>query len=183
LIPCQNLLKQKNVGDFVMDLKALALTMVSLIVLLSAFAYAYFNPTITIFAELPFTVMIIGYFLCGIAFFGYFAFLPAIFLGLQLGTEKNAALFLYILPTIIATYAGTKLGFALQEDFNKKNNFMTVGKKILILFIIAIILALAIELTLPSIVEYWPKDFLGLNVVEGKNFAGIIGDVSKLMRR
>ncbi len=125
----------------------------------------------------------VGYFLAGVAFFGYFAFIPSIFLGLQLGAEKNAAIFLYVIPLILATYAGTKLGFVLQDDFLNKKNYMEHVKIIAIIFIFAIILALAIEMSLPTILEYWPKDFLGMNVTQGKSVGNLIGDISGLMRR
>jgi uncharacterized membrane-anchored protein len=154
-----------------------------MIALLLGFSYSYFTPTETFFVEIPFTMSVAGYFLAGIVFFGYFAFLPSIFLGLQLGAEKNAAIFLYIIPLILATYAGTKLGFVLQDDFFNKKNYMESVKTIAILLIFAIILAVAIEMSLPTILEYWPKDFLGMNVTQGKSIGSLIGDISGLMRR
>jgi len=166
-----------------LDKRALALVLISLIVLLLGFTYSYYFPTQTFFVEIPFTMTAIGYFLSGIVFFGYLAFLPSVFLGLQLGAEKNAAIFLYIIPLIISTYAGTKLGFILQDDFFNKKNYMEHIKIIAGLFILAIILAYAIEASLPYILEYWPKDFLGMNVTQGKSINGLIGDISKLIRR
>jgi hypothetical protein len=154
-----------------------------MIALLLSFSYSYFNPVETFFFEIPLTIGTIGYFLSGIMFFGYFAFLPSIFFGLQLGAEKNAAIFLYIVPTIIATYAGTKLGFVLQDDFFKKKNYMQEIKLIALLLVISIIIAFALEQAMPTIIEYWPKDFLGMNVSSGKNISGLIGDISKLIRR
>jgi len=156
----------------------------SMIVLLASFAYSFFVPTSTFFSEIPFTVTTIGYFLAGILFFGYFAFIPSIFFGLQLGAEKNAAIFLYIIPSIISTYAGTKLGFLLQEDFMKKKSFLKELKQILILFVIAIIIAFIIENALPVIIELWPKeDFMGLKLIQGNNAANMLDDFSKVMRR
>lgn len=167
-----------------MDKKALALVLVSMIILLASFAYSFFTPTSTFFSEIPFTVTIIGYFLAGILFFGYLAFIPSIFFGLQLGAEKNAAIFLYIVPSIISTYAGTKLGFLLQEDFMKKKAFIRELKKILILFVISFILAITIENALPAIIEFWPKeDFVGLKLIQGNNAANMVDDFSRLIRR
>lgn len=166
-----------------MDKRALAITMLSMMALFAAFAYSYFIPTTTFFADIPFTLTTIGYFLSGIAFFGYFAFIPSIFFGLQLGTEKNVAIFLYIIPTLIATYAGAKLGFLLQDDFNKKNNFMQHWKKIALMLVVSICLALIAETVLPMIIELWPKDFMGLSLVDGKKASSLIIDISKLIRR
>lgn len=125
---------------------------------------------------------VIGFFLAGIVFFGYFAFIPSIFLGLQLGGEKNAAIFLYIIPLILATYAGAKFGFILQDDFFRKKNYLDHVKMIMGIFVVAVILALLIEISLPTILEFWPKDFLGMSVTQGKSVGSLIGDISKLMR-
>jgi hypothetical protein len=157
--------------------------MFSAILLLLGFVYSYFFPLPNVFQEIPLTGVVSGFFLAGTIFFGYLAFIPAIFFGLQLGADRNAAIFLYIIPSLIATYAGTKIGFALQRDFMKKKNFMDVMKISLQLFIMAIILALIMETITPYIMEIWPKDLFGLNVVKGKSAFSLIGDISKLTRR
>jgi hypothetical protein len=164
------------------DIKALGLTMLTTIAILSAFVYSYYYPTFTFFENTPFPITTITNFFAGIAFFGYFAFIPGILFGLQLGAEKNAAIFLYLIPTIIATYAGTKLGFALQDDFSGKKDFFRQGKIILLFFLVAIILAITVELSLPAIIEYWPKDFLGMNVMRGKSTVSLITDLAKYRR-
>ena len=166
-----------------LDNRALALVLISAIALLLGFSYSYYNPIATGFSEIPFTIIAIIYFLSGILFFGYLAFFPSILFGLQLGAEKNAAIFLYIIPILISTYAGTKLGFILQEDFFNKKNYLEHIKTIATIFIIAIILAFIVEVSLPYILDFWPKDFLGMNVAQGKSIGGMIGDISKLMRR
>lgn len=166
-----------------METKPLAMVMIMVICLLAGFAYSYFNPMQTFFFDVPFTGVAIGFFLAGIVFFGYLAFLPAIFFGLQLGADKNAAIFLYIIPLVLATYAGAKLGFALQEDYAKKRNFIADGKKILIMVAVFALLAIAIELALPILMELWPKDLFGLNVVQGKNVLGLIAEITKYARR
>ena len=102
--------------------------------------------------------------------------------GLQTGAERNAAIFLYFIPSILATYAGTKLGVLLQDDFNNKQNFLEYGKKILLIIVIAIIIAIIVEQSLPLITEYWPKDFLGLNVTKGKTAMDLINQLSAKIR-
>ncbi|MFA6268413.1 MAG: hypothetical protein WC652_01240 [archaeon] len=161
-----------------MDNKAFALTLLGIIALLGTFVYSYFYPTTTFFADLPFTLTTLTYFISGIAFFGYVTFIPSILFGLQLGAEKNAAIFLYIIPSVIVTYAGAKLGFMLQRDFFNKKNLFKEGKSILVLFFVAIIIAIAIEAALPTIIQFWPKDYLGLNVIQGKDSAAAITDFS-----
>ena len=161
--------------------KPLALLLVSVILLLACFAVSYAYPIPTFFAGTPFTVIIICAFLSGAIFFGYLSFIQSIFFGLELGAEKNAAIFLYIIPLLIAIYAGTKLGFALEEDFTKKRNFILDIKKIFALLLAAIILALIVELLLPTIIQLWPKDFLGMNMGQEKGIAGLINDIAKLI--
>jgi hypothetical protein len=167
-----------------LDKKALALVLLSMIALLGSFVYSYFFPTQNFFSQIPFTVTTIGYFLSGILFFGYLAFIPSIFLGLQLGAEKNAAIFLYLIPLIISTYAGAKTGFLLQEDFMKKKSFFSSLKKIILLLLIALILAFIVESMLPMIIELWPKeDLFGMKLVQGNNISDIFNDFSKIIRR
>jgi hypothetical protein len=161
----------------------MAMVLLSMIVLLLAFSVSYFFPMENFFSELPFTMTAVGYFLSGILFFGYLSFVPSIFFGLQLGAEKNAAIFLYIIPTMIATYAGAKFGFVLQDDFFKKKNYMEEIKMIALLLVISIIVAFAIEQAMPTILELWPKDFLGMNVTAGKSMSGLFGDIAKLIRK
>ena len=156
--------------------------MLSLLALLGSFAYSYFTPTETVFSQMPFTIMTAGFFLAGILFFGCLSFVLLILFGLQLGAEKNVAIFLYIIPSIIATYAGTKLGFFLFDDFNKKKNFMEIMKQVIVLFVVALVLAFVIELALPYIIELWPKDINGLNLVGQKSFVDSLTDLAKLIK-
>lgn len=152
--------------------------------LLGGFAYSYTTPAPNFFAEIPFTGVTIAAFLAGTIFFGYLAFIPMLLFGFQLGADKNAAVFLYFIPLLIATYAGTKMGFALQADFMKKRNVIKDMKIIIFLIVIAVAIALVVELSLPTIIELWPKEIFGLSVVEGKNNAiGLIEEISKLARR
>ena len=166
-----------------MEIKPMILTLFSIVALLGCFVYSYFVPTSALLMQMPFMVMVLACFICGIIFFGYLAFVPMILFGLQLGTEKNAAIFLYLAPMVIATYAGTKLGFALWEDFNKKRNFLKDWKTILVLIVIAVILAIAIEQVLPYILEFWPQNFMGLNVIKGQTTTGVLNEVTKLIKR
>jgi len=101
-------------------------------------------------------------------FFGYLAFLPHIFYGLAIGSEKNAAIFLYIFPIVLATYAGAKLGFALEADFKLEKYFLEDGKKVFWMLVTAIILALAIEILLPQIISMIPEGLFGLDIKGGE---------------
>jgi hypothetical protein len=165
-----------------MEKKPLALVLMMLIAILTAFTFSYLDPTTTVFGEVPLTITVLAFFLAGTIYFGYFAFIPGILFGLDLGATKNAAIFLYIFPLIIATYAGTLFGFVTEEDFKKKKNLTTELKTTVILLVISIILALIIEMGIPMLTEMWPKDFFGMNLIEGKTIGGMIGDVSKLIR-
>jgi hypothetical protein len=167
-----------------MDKKALGLTLLTVIFLLLGFAFSYFFQIQTPLAETPFTAIVIGFFLAGTIYFGYLTFIPGLIFGLQLGAEKNAAIFLYLIPIIIATYAGTKLGSSLQEDFLKKKSFLEDIQIIILILFLGVLLALMIEAALPALMEVWPKDFLGMNVTQGKGIAGMIDSISsRLLRR
>ncbi|VVB75607.1 Uncharacterised protein [uncultured archaeon] len=167
-----------------MEVKPLMMLLIAMSCLLGGFVYSYFTPSPNFFAEIPFTGVTIAAFLAGTIFFGYLAFIPMLLFGFQLGADKNAAIFLYFIPSLIATYAGTKLGFALQADFFKKRNAMKDMKIIILLLIGAVALALVVEMSLPMIINFWPKEYFGLSVVEGKNNAiGLIGEISKLAKR
>ncbi len=158
--------------------------LIAMCCLLGGFAYSFTSPLPNFFVEMPFTGVTIATFLAGTVFFGYLAFIPMLLFGFQLGADKNAAIFLYFIPSLIATYAGTKMGFALQADFMKKRNAMKDMKIIIFLVIIAVAFAFAVELALPKIIEFWPKEVFGLSVIDGKNNAiGLIGEISKLARR
>jgi len=149
-----------------MDKKPLALLLICLIVLFTSFLYSVFNPTQNFFSSLPLTIIVLIAFIFGILFFGLISFVPHIFLGLSLGAQKNAVIFIYFFPVMIATYAGVKLGSALIDDFNKKSYFLGKGKSVLILLIVAIVIAIAIEYALPliSTLDLWPKDLFGLSI-------------------
>ena len=164
-----------------MDKKALAFLLIGMIALLGGFAYSYFTPELNLFSELPFTVAIIFFFLAGALFFGFFSFVPALLFGLEMGAERNAAIFLYLVPCALAIYAGTSLGASLFDDFFKKKHFLSDGKKIILILCIALILALVIELAIPRIIDFWPKDFAGMNLIQGKSSVGALGDLSKFL--
>lgn len=152
-----------------MKAQVIALLIICFIALFSSFIYSFFYPTATTIINLPLTIITIIFFLFGIIGFGFLSFIPHIFLGLSLGASKNALIFLYIFPIAIATYAGIKLGYLAQKDFEKKEYFLSQTKKIIYFFAIAITLSLIIEIGQPIIfnMELWPKDLLGLNMKEG----------------
>ena len=164
-----------------MEKKPLGIMLAGTALLLIAYLYAYFNPITTIYAEIPFPIVIISFFLAGTVFFGYFTFIPLILFGLEMGAQKNAAIFLYLIPAIISAYAGAKFGTTLQEDFNKKRNYIKETKIILAILLTAIVLAVIIEAVLPTIIQLWPKDFLGMNVTQGKGIVELIQDMAELI--
>ncbi len=162
-----------------MKAQPLALLILCFIALLASFIYSFFYPIVTPFNSFPLTLITIIFFLFGIIAFGFFSFVPHIFLGLSLGAEKNALIFVYLIPIFIATYAGLKLGYLIQQDFEIKEYFLEKSKKIVYLLILAIIISLVIEAILPIILnmDIWPKDLMGLNI-DGKN-AGNMFDLIK----
>jgi len=164
-----------------MDLRALAFLFLCLIALLISFACSFFYPIPTFFSEVPFTLLTIGFFLFSALLFGYLSFVPGILMGLSLGAQKNAAILLYLPPIFFATYAGTLLGSALMNDFKVKEYFLGRGKTVLLLLIIAIILALVIELSLPTLIELWPKDLFGMNIQKGANITDALSGLKSLM--
>jgi hypothetical protein len=147
-----------------MDKKAVMLMVVCLIALFGSFLFAMFNPSGTMFLILPLTIMIIVFFFFGVIGFGFASFVPYVLLGLAMGTQKNAVLFLYLIPILIATYAGLKLGSTLLDDFRRKIYFTEHWKIIVSLLITAIIIAVAIELALPMLegLQLWPADLFGM---------------------
>lgn len=167
-----------------MDEKSLSMTVFTLCGLLAAFAYSFFYPTTLIFgveSQLPISILTILNFLFGTIFFGYAAFIPAILFGLQLGAQKNAAIFLYMIPILISTYAGVKLGFMLEADFWGKKNFLKTIKTIATILIVAIIVAIIIEVALPSIVSFWPSD-VGIEMQDGETVMNLINELNKFKR-
>ena len=159
-----------------MDPKAWVMTAFTLLGLLAAFTYSYFFPTTFLFgteSQIPLSVLIILNFFFGVIFFGYLSFIPALLIGLQLGAQKSALIFLYIFPLLISTYAGTKLGFMLESDFWGGKNYLKVIKTVIVLLIISLLIATIIENLIPFIIEYWPKD-TGFTVEESQNFMDLL---------
>ena len=114
--------------------------------------------------------------------YGYFAFIPHVFFGLALGSQRNAAIFVYLLPIILATYAGIKFGSALMDDLLNKKYFLTEGKSILILLTLAIVSAVAIELFMPTIIEMiWIEDYYGLQMTDSGSTGDLIGQLTSLI--
>ncbi len=158
-----------------MDQKALALLLLSLISLLLTFAYTFLNPMYNPFGTNPLTILVIIFFIFGAVGFGFLSFIPHAILGLSLGSQKNSIIFIYIIPIVIATYAGLKLGSILLDDFMNKKYFLEEIKPIIIMFAIAIIIAISIEALMPYIMntQFWPEDFFGMKITEGENLANI----------
>ncbi len=167
-----------------MDEKSLSMAIFTLFGLLAAFAYSYFYPTTLLFgveSQIPLSILTILNFLFGAIFFGYAAFIPALLIGLQLGAQKNAAIFLYIFPIIISTYAGTKLGFALESDFWGKKNYLKTMKIVTTILIISLVIAIIIELILPYLVQFWPAD-TGFTVQESQTVMSLLNELNQFKR-
>jgi hypothetical protein len=166
-----------------MEIKAIALFLISLIALFASFAYSFFYPIDNFFSAVPITLLVLGFFLMGTALYGILAFVPHVFFGLTMGTQKNALIFIYIFPILIATYAGILLGTSLMDDFNLKKYFLKDGKKVLFLLATAIIMAFAIEVLLPIALttKLWPEDIFGLHTTEGKSFTGVLSELTKMI--
>lgn len=167
-----------------MDEKSVSMAIFTLFGLLAAFAYSYFYPTTLLFgveSQIPISLLTIINFLFGAIFFGYAAFIPALLIGLQLGAQKNAAIFLYIFPLLISTYAGVKLGFALESDFWGKKNYLNVIKIITTILVISLVIAVLIELILPFLVQFWPAD-TGLTVQESQTVMGLLNELNQFKR-
>ncbi|MBT7241240.1 MAG: hypothetical protein HN878_02005 [Candidatus Diapherotrites archaeon] len=165
-----------------MEVKTIALFLVSLIALFIAFGVGFFFPLNNFFSFVPISLAIIGFFLFGAAMYGYFAFIPHVFFGLALGSERNAAIFVFLAPIAIATYAGVKFGNALMDDLLNKKYFLKEGKNILILLIIALVLGIAIELFMPTIIDIiWMDDYWGMQMKDNGTVGDFIGELTSLI--
>jgi len=165
-----------------MEVKTIGLFLVSLIALFIAFGIGFFFPLNNFFSFVPISLAVIGFFLFGAAMYGYFAFIPHIFFGLAHGSTRNAAIFVYLFPIILATYAGIKFGNALMDDLLNKKYFLTEGKSILILFAIALVSGIAIELFMPTIIDMlWIEDYWGMQMSGSGNTTDLIGKLTSLI--
>jgi hypothetical protein len=166
-----------------MEKRPLAFLLLSLMALFASFAYSFMNPFPTFFTEMPLSLLVIGFFFFGAMAFGYLSFVPHVFMGLAMGAERNAAIFLYLLPVMLATYSGALLGSALEKDFRMRKYFLEDGKKVLALLAIAIALAVAIDLALPYIIQYWPQDWMGMNMKQGGDIWSLISGLPGAARQ
>lgn len=165
-----------------MDNKALAFLLICIIAFLLSFIISFFNPITNFIGHYPLTILTLLFFFFGAIGFGFISFIPHILLGLSLGSNKNALIFLYSAPIMIATYAGLKLGSVLLDDFNKKKYFLEELRPIITLIFIAIIISVAIEMALPIIIsgQLWPEDLFGLNIEQGESITGLINELKAL---
>jgi hypothetical protein len=165
-----------------MDKKALALLLICTIALLMSFIISFFIPINNFIGYYPLTILTLLFFFFGAIGFGFVSFIPHILLGLSFGSNKNALIFIYLAPILLATYAGLKLASALLDDFNNKKYFLTEIKPIITFIIIAIALSLLIELTLPLIIsgELWPKDLFEMNISQGESITDLFGELKSL---
>jgi hypothetical protein len=148
-----------------MNKKVLALFLICVISLLISFLFSFFYPSINLFGEYPLTILTILFFIFGFLGFGLIAFIPHIILGISFGTMKNGLIMAYFPPLLLASYAGIKFGILLLDDFNKKKYFLSEIKPIIMMILIAIILALVIEVSLPIVLNesFWPTNFFGFS--------------------
>ena len=167
-----------------MDPKALGMTAFTFLGLLAAFTYSYFYPTTFLFgteSQIPLSILTILNFFFGVIFFGYLAFIPALLIGLQLGAQKSALIFIYIFPLLISTYAGTRLGVMIENDFWGKKNYLKIMKTIVVFLIISLLIAIVIENSIPFIIEYWPKD-TGFTIEKGQSIVDLLNNIAELKR-
>jgi hypothetical protein len=165
-----------------MEVKTLGLFLLSLIMLFIAFGIGFFIPLYNFYIIVPIPLAVIGFFLFGAAMYGYFSFIPHIFYGIGLGSNRNAAIFIYLLPIVLATYAGIKFGNALMDDLLNKKYFLNEGKTIIILLAIALLSAVAIELFMPTIIDIlWVEDYWGMNMSDSGNTTDLIGELTSLI--
>ena len=148
----------------------MVLLTICLVAFFGSFLYSMYTPIETGFLILPITIMTIMFFFFGVIGFGFGSFVPFLLLGFAMGIRRDPILFIYLIPILIATYAGLKLGSTLFDDFRRKIYFTKHGKTIISLIVIAIIIAIALEFALPLISEmnFLPKDVFGAQVVETK---------------
>ncbi|MFA5763583.1 MAG: hypothetical protein WC915_02120 [archaeon] len=165
-----------------MNKKALAFLLICTIVLLLSFIISFFIPMTNFIGNYPLTILTLLFFFFGVIGFGFISFIPHALLGLSLGSNKNALIFLYAAPIMLATYAGLKFGSVLLDDFNNKKYFLTEIKPIITFVIIAIVLSLVIELALPIIIsgDLWPKDLFGMTISEGDSITDLFTELKSL---
>lgn|GEM_PF-1221528 len=169
-----------------MEKKTILLVLICMLFLLGSFINGFFfytdSSTVSIFGQVPLTIAVLGFFIFGTIFFGFIAFIPHILMGLTLGATQNAGIIIYFFPILIATYAGISFGNTILDDFQRKKYLTAQLKKTLLLLALALIIALAIEVFTPQIIELWPKNMTGLEIKGTKNTAEIADSLSKFIR-
>jgi ribose/xylose/arabinose/galactoside ABC-type transport system permease subunit len=149
-----------------MEKKPLAIMLISLILMFLSYIYSFYYPMPNFLAYMPLTFLALGFFMFGILAFSYTLPLIYIFYGLSMGANKDASIFIFILPLTLGAYAGAILGTSLEEDFKIQKYFLQDGKKVFTLIIIALILALSIEFIYPLIINSFPQDLFGFTFKE-----------------
>ena len=162
-----------------MNKKATAFLLICLITLLLSFVYSFFLPFNTFLGNYSITILTLIFFFFGALGFGFLSFIPHLFLGLAFGAKKNANLFVYLLPIILATYAGLSLGAILLDDLNNKKYFLKEIKPIISILFVAIILSIGIEMLLPMLINSGiiPTEVLGMKLNEGESSAGLFDEL------
>ena len=165
-----------------MNKKAIAFLLICLITLLISFAYSFLYPINTFLGNYPITILTLAFFFFGALGFGFLSFIPHLFLGLAYGANKNANIFVYLLPLILATYAGLQLGAILLDDLNNKKYFIKEIQPIIAILFVAIIISISIEMLLPMLLNSGiiPTEVLGMKLNEGESSTGLFDELLSL---
>ena len=149
-----------------METKPLAIMLISLISMFLAFIYSFYSPTANFLASTPITFLTLGFFMFGFLAFSYTLPLLFIFYGLAMGSNKDASIFIYMIPIILGAYAGAILGASLEEDFKMRKYFLQNGRQIVTFIAIALVLAFMIEYLYPLFIDSLPQDLFGFTFQE-----------------
>jgi len=139
----------------------------SLILMFLAFIYSFFAPAANFLAGTPITFLSLGFFMFGMLGFGYLLPILSILYGLAMGANRDASIFIFLIPIALSAYAGAILGSALKEDFEIKKYFLEEGQVVATLLAVALIMAFAIEVAYPLFIENLPTDLFGFTFKEG----------------
>ena len=150
-----------------MEKKPLAIMLISLISMFLAFIYAFYSPMANFLAGMPLTFLTLGFFMFGFLAFSYTLPLLYIFYGLAMGSNKDASIFVFMIPITLGAYAGAILGTSLEEDFKMRKYFLQDGRTIFTLIAVAIVLAFLLEFIYPFFIESLPQDLFGFTFKEG----------------
>ncbi|MDO8428941.1 MAG: hypothetical protein Q7S92_07070 [Candidatus Diapherotrites archaeon] len=98
-------------------------------------------------------LLVLGVFGLSSLFQGYLAPLVLLVFGISEGNTfaGNLTYLIRVLPLLIACYAGMQLGYWIQQDLKQNTRLETQIKKIGLILLVAIILAIGLEFLIPSL--------------------------------